>query len=75
MARLLAALAVVASLAGCGTQTITTDANQYSIAGPTTPLRSGERYPAGFVRHLHRSRVRFSAGGWAYGATGAACSR
>lgn len=43
MARLLAALAVVASLAGCGTQTITTDANQYSIAGPTTPLRSGER--------------------------------
>jgi len=42
MTRFILLLALVA-LAGCGTQTITTDANTYSVTGPTTALRSGER--------------------------------
>jgi hypothetical protein len=42
MLRLVLLLAVVA-LAGCGTRTIITDANTYSVTGVTTSLRSGER--------------------------------
>jgi hypothetical protein len=42
MFRLVLLLAVV-SLAGCGARTIITDPNMYSVTGPTTALRSGER--------------------------------
>ena len=36
-------LGMLVTLAGCGTRTIVTDANMYSVNGPTASLRAGER--------------------------------
>lgn len=36
-------LSVLLALTGCGTRTIITDANTYSVNGPTATLRAGER--------------------------------
>ena len=43
MVRFILLFALATALAACGTQTIITDANTYSVTGSTTPLRSGER--------------------------------